>query len=472
MYCFEAFHCGRTNCPVRLEKVRCCWEYFEKNGIDGSKESCPHGPCSLCHYRMGWEIGLITDEIFSDHKIQEPEALLPISNKTNTEGPPLLGKDAPCSKEAIEGQIEGKKLGQAGMRFCWEVMPCPNPRCPVREQKIVRCFKFFEPRGDAEKLKITGGTRVCSDCFYKRGWDIGVIEESLFEDVFAEKRRRMAKLEHIRTNNIVEIYLNELAKKPLSKQEEIELAKRLAGDKKAAELFLLANLKLVVRIASSFSNRGLALMDLIQEGNIGLIKAISKFDYTLGYKFSTYAAYWVRHYMQKAISDQARTIRIPHHLLVIAHKIKKTVAELSQTFLRTPTLAEISEVLMLDEEKILDILQMTQTPISIEAKVSNEGGDDENTDYYLEDKKSLSPEELALESAKVEACKKIIDLLPVRLKEIVELFYGFREETVSLAEIGRRMGISRERARQLLVQALKTLEGHEFTASLKDFLAK
>ncbi|MFZ2958127.1 MAG: RNA polymerase sigma factor RpoD/SigA [Candidatus Ozemobacteraceae bacterium] len=378
----------------------------------------------------------------------------------------FLRKSLPCETEEESKGV----LGQPGLRFCWEITKCENLQCPVRQRRIIRCFKFFEPRGTAAKLVVTGGTTVCDQCYVKQGWDLGMIHEGLFEDILAERVRKNRQADRISKETIVGIYLQELSKKPLSKDEEMALARRIAGDKHAAELFLMANLKLVVRIAGSFGNRGLNILDLIQEGNLGLIKAISKFDYTLGYKFSTYAAYWVRHYMQKAVSEQGRTIRVPHHLLVVAHKIRKTIGEQQVILGRSPTLSELAALLNLEEDKILSVIRITETPISIEAKSNEDDGEDNHPDYFLADKMHLSPEEEALERSKAEACREALDLLPDRLREVIELFYGFRDAAVSLAEIGRRMGFTRERARQLLREALQELEKKEFVAQLKEYL--
>ncbi|NLI79064.1 MAG: sigma-70 family RNA polymerase sigma factor, partial [Candidatus Riflebacteria bacterium] len=394
-----------------------------------------------------------------------PPVLPPILPPEGLPAPPI----PPTPPSPVGLPFDQAAIGPKGLRFCWEVLPCPNPRCPVRERQIIRCFKFFEPKGDQKKLEITCGDRLCQDCHYRAGWEIGLLHEGLFTDVLERKQLRKAHEERIKRQGLVDMYLSELARKPLSRDEEMALAKKIAGDKDAAELFLLANLKLVVRVAGNFSNRGLNMMDLIQEGNIGLIKAISKFDWTLGYRFSTYAAYWIRHYMQQAISDQARVIRVPHHLLAIAHKIRRAMADLQNQFQRPPTLAELAVAMSLEEEKILEVLQLTETPISIEAK-RNDDDEEASADYYIADRTALSPEEEALERAKNDACRKALDLLPPRLKEVAEYFYGFREEQLSLAEIGRRMGISRERARQLLAQALEALKEHEFVGSLKDFL--
>ncbi|HMM59229.1 MAG TPA: sigma-70 family RNA polymerase sigma factor, partial [Candidatus Rifleibacterium sp.] len=145
---------------------------------------------------------------------------------------------------------------------------------------------------------MTCTNRTCEECFYKRGWDMGLLDESLFADIIEKKKLNLAAADRVKRNSLVEMYLSELSRKPLSREEEFKLAQKIAGDREASELFLMANLKLVTRVAKKFSSGSIPIMDLIQEGNIGLIKAIAKFDYTLGYRFSTYAAYWIRYYMQ------------------------------------------------------------------------------------------------------------------------------------------------------------------------------
>ncbi|MBF0546483.1 MAG: sigma-70 family RNA polymerase sigma factor [Candidatus Riflebacteria bacterium] len=468
MYCYQALHCTKEDCPVRRRRIRHCWEYFqEKLNREPNEEECPFSPCSNCHYRMGWEIGLITDEVFEEEELPDASSLVPYKRSEQSEKliPDENEKLCQISKKIPEDYF--KDLPK--LRFCWEITKCNNLECPVRQQRIIRCFKFFEIRGEAEKQKVTKCNQSCEFCHYKHGWELGIINEGLFEDVIQQKRRKQEKTERINREGIIEIYLNEISKKPLSKEQEIELAKKLAGDKHASEMFLLANLKLVVRIASNFTQRGLSIMDLIQEGNLGLIRAIAKFDYTLGYKFSTYAAYWVRHYMQKALREQGRAILVPHHLLIVANKIRRTISEQENFLGRSPSLTELSKILAMEEEKILQVIGLTETPISIETRVENSSEDGGTVEYYLADKTILSPEEKALESAKREACIQAIQALPERLKEIIEQFYGFGKEELSLAEIGRRMGFSRERARQLLRQALEILQKGVFSANLKDF---
>lgn len=494
MYCYEAHKCTWYDCPVQRRQIKRCWEFLKKlHNKELTTEECPYAPCESCNYRLGWEIGLIGDSLFPDTPDPTPESLLPEPEpeelaKPVEAAPVATGtKDAATADSSLLPEISPEELletppqsksediealpiadenfGKPGMRFCHEIVECPNPNCIVRRRQIFECFKFFSRRSAENKKELTCTDRQCAECFYKKGWDIGILNESMFSDIIESRKLKIEKADRIKKNTLVEIYLAELAKKPLSRNEEIELAKRIAGDREASELFLMANLKLVTRIAGKFSNRGLGLMDLIQEGNIGLIKAISKFDFTLGYRFSTYAAYWIRYYMQKAVANQGSTIRIPYHLLTVAHKIRKKIQEFEYANYRAPSLTELAKAMELEEEKILSVLRITQTPVSIQAKISDD--DEEDTiEYYLSDRRALTPEETAIENLKNDAVKQAIEDLPERLKYLVKHFYGFSEEEMSLAEIGRRLNISRERARQLLHQALQHLQQSEFIKNL------
>ena len=518
MYCFEALKCTKYDCPVQREQAKRCWQYLEAlNGRPVEPEDCPYGPCKSCNYRLGWEIGLIGDSMFPDVPDPTPESIVPpkaadqpapqadsgsstqetisepqqqdkaqankkelSSKESSPSSPPQKVKIQQTSQPKQPAKVEKEEqielpdnlqtdnLGKPGMRFCHEILECPNPKCPVRRRQIIQCFKFFSGKRAKDKAKITCTDRECATCFYQKGWQLGLLSEDLFADILEKKRLKIEKADRIKRNSLVEIYLAELAKKPLTRAEEYELAQKIAGDKEASELFLLANLKLVMRVAKRFSNKGLGLMDLIQEGNIGLIKAIAKFDHTLGYRFSTYAAYWIRYYMQKALRSQASSIRVPYHLLTVAHKIKRRIQEFEFQFYRSPTLTELSELMALSEEKILSIIRITQSPISIHAKNSDDN--ETSLEYYLTDKKTLTPEEATLEKLKNETIVQALNMLPDRLQFVVKNFYGFNEDELSLAEIGRRLNISRERARQLLRQALRKLQQGELVTDLKSFL--
>lgn len=490
MYCFEAHKCTKYDCPVQRKQVMRCWQFLEailKRPV--TSEDCPYAPCDKCNYHLGWEIGLIGESMFPDSPDPTPESLVPLfSEKQLTEtaekkgeviiesppGTPIdnrkkseIKKDKvqeEKNKEESTGELfpveDDEKIGQPGMRFCYEIVNCPNPECVVRRQQIIQCFSYFSRRSPEDKAKMTCTARTCDQCFYKKGWDMGLLHEGLFSDILEKRKLKIVSADRSKRNTLVEIYLAELSKKPLSRQEEYALAQKIAGDREASELFLMANLKLVMRVAKKFSGGSLGLMDLIQEGNIGLIKAIAKFDHTLGYRFSTYAAYWIRYYMQKAVANQGSTIKIPHHLLTVAHKIRRQIQEFEGEFYRSPSLTELAKLIGLEEEKILSVLRITQTPVSIHAKTGDDE-DDSTLEYYLEDKKTLTPEEAIFEKIKNEAVRDAISKLPERLRYIVENFYGFSDEELSLAEIGRRIDVSRERVRQLLAQALQILQKEE-----------
>lgn len=471
MYCYEAHKCSNIDCPIQREQIRRCWEYFEKSQKKVTIEDCPHAPCNKCSYRLGWEIGLITDSLFPDSIEPTAESLLPsFIPQDKVESQKDLQPESKYlqnTNKIVEAKLfNTEHIGKKGTRFCYELMECHNTKCVVIQQEIISCFKFFSRKSLSKKSEMTCCSRQCDICFYQKGWELNILHEGLFDDILEKKKLKIIASDRIKRNSLVDIYLSELARKPLSRKEEVILAQKIAGDKNASELFLLANLKLVLRVAKKFSSGSLGIMDLIQEGNIGLIKAIAKFDYTLGYRFSTYAAYWIRYYMQKAVAHQGSALVIPHHILAVAHKIRKKIQEFERSFFRSPVLSEISEVTGIESNKILSILSITQTPVSIQAKMDE---NDENgiIEYYLEDKKNLTPEEQALENLKNEAIKASISDLPDRLQYIVKNFYGFENEELNLAEIGRRMNISRERTRQLLYKALQLLQEKKLISDLK-----
>ena len=354
MFCFKYNKCNKLDCPVKQQKIHRCWLYFKKNAALNPEYEKQIEICKKSNYKLGWEIGLITEESFSEYNDEIfIDELIPSKNLTQSDSEKIQNKE----------------------RFCYEVMKCNNLHCPVREQQIIKCFNYFKSKNKEEKEKTTCCDRDCDNCFYKSGWDIGLLSEDNFTDIIERKKLKIKRQNQYQNNLIVGIYMAELAKKPLSPNEEIELAKKIAGDKKASELFLLANLKLVTKMANKFSNK-LPLMDLIQEGALGLIKAISKFDYRLGYKFSTYARHWINYYMQKAVSEQSTSINIPCHLIAVANKIKLHIKKFEEELSRAPTIEELSSALGIAGDKIINILNITKTPISIYTKISNEAGED------------------------------------------------------------------------------------------------
>ena len=269
----------------------------------------------------------------------------------------------------------------------------------------------------------------------------------------------------------VRMYLKEIGKVPLlSAEEEIELAKRMElGDQEAKKQLAEANLRLVVSIAKRYVGRGMLFLDLIQEGNLGLIKAVEKFDYRKGYKFSTYATWWIRQAITRSIADQARTIRIPVHMIETINKLMRVQKQLVQEYGREPTPEEIAEEIHLPVERVRSVLKMAQQPISLQAPV----GDSDDTSFgdFIEDKAAENPMEEASFSFLKEKIKDVLDTLTDREREVIEQRFGLRDGSPrTLEEVGRQFSVTRERIRQIEAKALRKLRHPTRISKIKGFL--
>ena len=278
----------------------------------------------------------------------------------------------------------------------------------------------------------------------------------------------------VKVNDSVKIYLKEIGKvRLLTAQEEIDIAKRIAaGDEDAKQDLINANLRLVISIAKRYAGRGMPFLDLIQEGNMGLIKAVEKFDYTKGFKFSTYATWWIRQAITRAIADQARTIRIPVHMVETINKITRAQRQLVQELGREPTAEEISEKLdgALSPDRITEIQCINQEPVSLETPIGEE--DDSHLGDFIEDKEVISPSEYTTKSLLKDELYDVLQELTDREARVLELRYGLRDNHPrTLEEVGKEFGVTRERIRQIEAKAIKKLRHPNRSKRLGDFQA-
>ena len=269
----------------------------------------------------------------------------------------------------------------------------------------------------------------------------------------------------------VKVYLKEIGRIPLlTAEEEIELAIKISDDDEQAKKRLAeANLRLVVSIAKRYVGRGMQFLDLIQEGNLGLIKAVDKFDYTKGFKFSTYATWWIRQAITRAIADQARTIRIPVHMVETINKVKKANSQLLHLNGREPTPEEIAEYLEMSVEKVREILRVGQEPVSLETPIGEE--EDSHLGDFIPDDDALAPADAASMSLLKEQLAEVLKTLTPREEKVLSLRFGLEDgNPKTLEEVGKEFNVTRERIRQIEAKALRKLRHPSRSKKLKDFL--
>mgnify|MGYP001027612744 CR=1 FL=1 len=298
--------------------------------------------------------------------------------------------------------------------------------------------------------------------------DIEDEEDSDHED---NNQSNIPIVKNIAVGDPVKMYLKEIGKVDLlTKEEEVVLAKRIeAGEELAKKQLAEANLRLVVSIAKKHIGRGMPFLDLIQEGNLGLMKAVEKFDYTKGYKFSTYATWWIRQSITRAIADQGRTIRIPVHMIENINKLVRIQRRLLQELGREPYPEEIAEHMDMEVDKVRDIMKISQKPISLETPIGEE--EDSQLGDFVEDEHVKTPVEMATYTMLKEELLDVLDTLTPREQEVLILRFGLRDGRArTLEEVGKEFGVTRERIRQIEAKALRKLRHPSRSKKLKDFL--
>lgn len=366
----------------------------------------------------------------------------------------------------------------------------------VMDQKLQQLLEYGKSNGKIpsklllETLDSFDATEKQAECFYdaleSAGVEIDVSDVAELiaksdemlpsdEDIIKIEEEELADTESLsesmNVSDPVRMYLKEIGKiELLSGDKELEIAKRMAeGDESAKVALTEANLRLVVSIAKRYVGRGMLFLDLIQEGNMGLLKAVDKFDYTKGYKFSTYATWWIRQSITRAIADQARTIRIPVHMVETVNKVNRAQHELVQELGRDPTALEVADHLGISVEKVEEILKIAQEPVSLETPVGEE--DDSHLGDFIQDETSKAPAESASYNMLREQLNEVMKTLTPREEKVLRLRFGLEDGRAHTLEgVGAEFDVTRERIRQIESKALRKLRHPSRSKILKDFL--
>ena len=329
----------------------------------------------------------------------------------------------------------------------------------INPEQIDKVFDQFEEMG----------VDILKDDFEEDEPDIEDLEE--VEDIKVDDASFSMTVEGVNVDDPVRMYLREIGKIPLlTYEEELELAKKvLEGDEEAKKKLSESNLRLVVSIAKKYVGRGMLFLDLIQEGNMGLIKAVEKFDYSKGYKFSTYATWWIRQAITRAIADQARTIRIPVHMVETINKLIRTSRLLLQRLGREPSPEEIAEELEMPVEKVMEIQKIAQDPVSLETPIGEE--DDSHLGDFIQDDDSPAPQDVAAYTLLKEQLEEVMSTLTPREAKVLRLRFGLDDgKARTLEEVGKEFDVTRERIRQIEAKALRKLRHPSRSKKLKDYM--
>ena len=336
----------------------------------------------------------------------------------------------------------------------------------ISDDELKKCYKYLEKKGiDVFIIDDINDIEDISDYKILISTEDNEIEETKIEET------DISIPEGIGTEDPVRMYLKEIGKVSLlSMEDEVELAKKMTeGDEEARQKLTESNLRLVVSIAKRYLGRGLQFLDLIQEGNMGLIKAVEKFDYTKGYKFSTYATWWIKQSITRAIADQARTIRIPVHMVETINKLIRTQRQLTQNLGRDPMPEEIAKELNISYDKVREIMKIAQEPVSFETPIGEE--EDSHIGDFIPDDSNMAPVEVATHAILKEQLSEVLNSLTEREARVIKLRFGLEDgRTRTLEEVGKEFKVTRERIRQIESKALRKLRQPSRSRKLKDYL--
>jgi RNA polymerase primary sigma factor len=340
--------------------------------------------------------------------------------------------------------------------------------------KLVEAYKAQKSVTDEEllnKIDKLGFDAQDTENLYKALEENGI---TVVEQTVSKNDQLIQKImSEVNIDDSVKMYLKDIGRVPLlTPEEELEIAQKMVeGDVDAKNKLINANLRLVVSIAKRYVGRGMQFLDLIQEGNLGLMKAVDKFDYTKGFKFSTYATWWIRQAITRAIADQARTIRIPVHMVETINKLTKVSRLLLQQLGREPTTAEIAEAMNITEERVIEIQRIAQDPVSLETPIGEE--DDSHLGDFIEDTNVTAPIDAAESKMLKEQVEEILNTLAPREAMELILRYCLRDNRPrTLEDVGKVFNVTRERIRQIEAKALRRLKNPNKTKKLRDFLDK
>ena len=397
--------------------------------------------------------------------------------KENTDNKEVLGenKENSAAKTADAGAENGVASAQEKFQIkLRELLALAKKKKNMLEYQEISDF-FSDMQLDAEQFEKILDFLEANNIDVLRITDDDVDDEMLLdvddEDEIEVEKIDLSVPDGVSIEDPVRMYLKEIGKVPLlSAEEEIELAKRMElGDQEAKKRLAEANLRLVVSIAKRYVGRGMLFLDLIQEGNLGLIKAVEKFDYRKGYKFSTYATWWIRQAITRAIADQARTIRIPVHMVETINKLIRVSRQLPQELGREPTPEEIAAEMNMPVERVREILKISQEPVSLETPIGEE--EDSHLGDFIQDDNVPVPADAAAFTLLKEQLEEVLGTLTEREQKVLTLRFGLEDGRArTLEEVGKEFNVTRERIRQIEAKALRKLRHPSRSRKLKDYL--